>query len=301
MKVTYRVPIFAGAAEELGLIPIEATGAPAQTIVTAAPTIGTTYYNATVTPGAVTITTAAPVASTAYHNATITQAGGTQSITTAAPVPSATYYNATVTPGAVTIIAGAPTPSITYPLATVVQAGGTQTIETAAPVTSTQYFSARILQQTITIIRSGGTKKRAKKRKTYIVEEERIGSIAVEYTDTLAADLLAEIQAKAREEARKQAEGVQALIHQKTLELRAAREAARAAEEAARLAREKAERIAKRQAEAFAIWQDRQERLSMARNSLALNRKNRIIRRSERNLQIMADLHNIIEIADRYL
>lgn len=294
MKVTYRVPIFAGAAEELGLIPIEATGAPAQTIVTAAPTIGTTYYNATVTPGAVTITTAAPVASTVYHNATVTQAGGTQSITTAAPVPSATYYNATVTPGAVTIIAGAPTPSTTYPLATIVQAGGTQTIETAAPVPSTQYFSARILQQTITIIRSGGTKKRAKKRKTYIVEEERIGSIAVEYTDTLATDLLAQVQAKAREEARAQAEGVQALIYQKTLELRAARDAAE-------VARQRAERIAKRQAEAFAIWQDRQERLSAARNSLALNRKNRIIRRSERNLQIMADLHNIIELADRYL
>lgn len=294
MKVTYRVPIFAGAAEELGLIPIEATGAPAQTIVTAAPTIGTTYYNATVTPGAVTITTAAPVASTVYHNATVTQAGGTQSITTAAPVPSATYYNATVTPGAVTIIAGAPTPSTTYPLATVVQAGGTQTIETAAPVTSTQYFPARILQQTITIIRSGGTKKRAKKRKTYIVEEERIGSIAVEYTDTLATDLLAQVQAKAREEARAQAEGVQALIYQKTLELRAARDAAE-------VARQKAERIAKRQAEAFAIWQERQERLSSARNALALNRKNRIIRRSERNLQIMADLHNIIELAERYL
>lgn len=102
------------------------------------------------------------------------------------------------------------------------------------------------------------------------------------------------MQAKAREEARAQAEGVQALIHQKTLELRAARDAAE-------VARQRAERIAKRQAEAFAIWQDRQERLSAARNSLALNRKNRIIRRSERNLQIMADLHNIIELAERYL
>lgn len=135
---------------------------------------------------------------------------------------------------------------------------------------------------------------KVKKRKTYLVEEERIGAIAVEYTDTLATELLSEIQAKARAEAKSQAAAIQSQIWNKTLELRAAKEAAE-------LVRQKAERIAKRQAEAFAIWQDRQERLSVARNELALKRKNRILKRGERNLQIMADLHNIIEIADRYL
>lgn len=129
-----------------------------------------------------------------------------------------------------------------------------------------------------------------KKRKTYVVEEERIGAVAVEYTDTLATDLLAEIRAKARAEAREQARAIQALINEKSLELRQARE------EAARQ-----QVIAPRQAEAFAIWQDRQFKTVQARTARAIKTKDRIINRANRNMQIMADLHDIIEIAERYL
>ncbi len=118
----------------------DSAGGGAQTITTAAPSAGTTFYNATVTPGAVTITTASPSASTSFFNATVTP--GTVTITTAAPTAGTSFYNATVSPGAVTITTAAPTSGTVVYEATV--SNGAATIVTAAPSAATTFYAATV-------------------------------------------------------------------------------------------------------------------------------------------------------------
>jgi hypothetical protein len=130
------------------ILAADSAGGGAQTITTAAPSAGTTFYNATVTPGAVTITTAAPSASTSFFNATVTP--GTVTITTAAPTAGTSFYNATVSPGAVTITTAAPSASTSFYDATVTP--GVVTVTTAAPTSGTVIYEATVSNGAATIV-----------------------------------------------------------------------------------------------------------------------------------------------------
>ena len=129
-----------------------------------------------------------------------------------------------------------------------------------------------------------------KKRKTFALDESRQGPVAEEYTDTIPDDSIEEIRQQAREQAQAKAALLESLINSKGLELLQTKK---------RLLNE--QRIAKRQAEAFQIWKERNARASEVKELRKVKNKERLQRRNSRNLEIISDLYDIMESAGGYL